>query len=689
MGRRLIGFILATALLLGLMPNPGFSQETVPDQARAKTVNVQIVLDSSGSMAAMTNTGEMRYQAAQNVLRDVIQAIPDQEGINVGLRVYGHLGDNTDTGRPESCQSTELLVPMSGVNRDALTAGVDSLVPVGWTPLGLSLESAGVDFTQPAGDDTVNAIVLVTDGLETCDGDPVSVAGQLKNSPAEVTTYVIGFGTTPEEQGILNGISSAGGGQLFGAENATELNAALFSILEELEIVVGAGYIGGNAFRVVPAGTPGQVSVIGFGNGNYGMFPVVARNDIGQDVSSIKVSVTIRDASGSLVANGDTGQGLSPRYVRAGGLAIGYVYLGPDFVIPDGAQIEYDISFSPATRVSPFEKLDFDIVEANLFDNRIVGTLSNGQQVAGQYGVDVVAVCFDMNGTPLSAEQTYLNETILQPGDSASFQVDIIGAYMGQQCPVFLVAGGATSPASMPAATNLVTPQPTTADTSDQQSPESATPPAGLEADASPAPNSAELDEPPYPLPTQDPALGSTYTSVNGVEDAVARAFSAPNDFGLWLQFIIADFDSPQSAQSALPVFTDRFDSRQLSDPQFPSTLERIEIPVPDGFDAVVATVYTMQGTSPTQYVSLVTATRGDRLYAIDISGYQPGFDQRTLEILSQVVLDPLSRDQAGNELTYGLWGELPLLAEVPAGYQVDPNLGDYVPRSFGPIPPN
>jgi hypothetical protein len=633
--------VLTLALVAGFLTSTVFAQEAVPEQGRSKVVNVDIVVDSSGSMAAATSTGDLRYQVAQRVLRDVVQAIPDAEGINVGLRVYGHQGDNSEAGKPVSCQSTELLVPVDGVNREALGSGIDSLTPVGWTPLGTALQAAGTDFTQPASEDTINAIVLVTDGLETCGGDPVSVAGQLKASPSAITTYVVGFGTTAEEQGILNGISSAGGGQLFGAENATELNAALFSILEDLEIVVGAGDIGGNAFGVIPAGTPGEISVVGFGNGNYGMFPIVARNDLGQDVSSIKVSVTIRDASGALVANGDTGQGLSPRYVRAGGLAIGSIYLGPEFVVPDGAQVEYDISFAPASVVSPFDKLDFDIVEASLFENRIVGTLSNEQEVPGDLGIDVTAVCFDMNGTPISSDQTYLNGTTLKPGETASFQVDITGAFMGQQCPAFLVAGGATMPGSMPANTNLAPQQEApTAIVAPQvdQDPNTATPEASAVTATTPVPVVAGGEQPPYPLPTQDPTLANTYTPITGIEDAVARHYTAPSDLGLWTQFVVADFDSPESARAAAPVFEDRKDTRPLSDPLMPTTLERVDIPTLEGFDTAVGTVYTMTNSlgGPTQYLSTVTATRGDRLYSFEISAYQPGFDQRIVDILIQ-----------------------------------------------------
>lgn len=231
-----------------------------------KTVNVQIIVDSSGSMAAPTNTGELRIDSAKRVLTEVINAIPEADGVNVGMRVYGHRGDNTDAGRPESCASSDLLVPMDGVNKPELLAQVNTLQPVGWTPIGYALEQASADFTQPAGPNVVNAIVVVTDGLETCDADPASNAGQIRSSEAGIITHVIGFGTTPEEQTILSSIAQAGDGQLLGSDNTGQLMSALFEVLEELDVVeeTGSGEVRTSPLGVGRIGQVGdyEVSVI-------------------------------------------------------------------------------------------------------------------------------------------------------------------------------------------------------------------------------------------------------------------------------------------------------------------------------------------------------------------------------------------------------------------------------------------
>ncbi len=221
--------------------------QTQETQAGGGTVNVELVLDSSGSMTAEVSPGVTRIQAAKEVLNDVIEAIPEREGVNVGFRVFGHEGSNQEADREESCRSTELVVPIEGVNKESLRAAVEGYQPVGWTPITLALQSAAEDF-EPEAEGVTNAIVLVTDGLETCGGDPCAAAQALAEGDVNVTTYVIGFGLTAEEQATLQCIADAGGGLNLGAGSAEELSEALFTILEELAVVVQTGFLEIEAF---------------------------------------------------------------------------------------------------------------------------------------------------------------------------------------------------------------------------------------------------------------------------------------------------------------------------------------------------------------------------------------------------------------------------------------------------------
>jgi hypothetical protein len=203
-----------------------------PLQATTRTVNVELILDASGSMAEVLPDGETRMAAAKRILRGVIEGLPERAGVNVGLRVYGHLGDNTQAGKAVSCRSSDLLVPVAGLDKASLIAQVEAIQPTGWTPIAYSLEQAAADF-QPGGESITNAIVLVTDGEETCDPPQQScdAASALRQAGIAVTTHVVGFALTPQQTEQVSCIAEQGGGQLFGANNAQQLGSALSSAM--------------------------------------------------------------------------------------------------------------------------------------------------------------------------------------------------------------------------------------------------------------------------------------------------------------------------------------------------------------------------------------------------------------------------------------------------------------------------
>ena len=233
--------VLTTLGFLFVTPRAVDAKQQNPTQASSRTVNVELILDASGSMAE-TIGNETRMQIAKRVMREVINAIPERQGVNVGFRVYGHRGDNTEAGKAESCRSSDLLVPIEGVNKPALLRQVDTFQPTGWTPLAYSLEQSGGDF-EPGGESITNSVILVTDGLETCGGDPCAVARSLNRANVRVVTNVVSFALTTEEQQTLQCIADEGGGELYGAQNADELSAALFTVLEQLQVLVQNGFL--------------------------------------------------------------------------------------------------------------------------------------------------------------------------------------------------------------------------------------------------------------------------------------------------------------------------------------------------------------------------------------------------------------------------------------------------------------
>lgn len=190
--------------------------------ARAPKANdVVLVLDVSNSM-----WGQIDGIAKIEIAREVIAGLvadwsPD---VGLGLVAYGHR-------RERDCGDIELVVPVAPIDPAAFTATVNALVPRGRTPLTEAVRLAAETLGYR---DNPATVVLVSDGIETCDADPCALATDLENAGASFVTYVVGFDvTSPEEQAQLACIAENSGGLYLSAGNAEELSDALADVAEQ------------------------------------------------------------------------------------------------------------------------------------------------------------------------------------------------------------------------------------------------------------------------------------------------------------------------------------------------------------------------------------------------------------------------------------------------------------------------
>jgi Mg-chelatase subunit ChlD len=186
-----------------------------------KPTNLVIILDSSGSMKAQMN-GQSKMDIAKEAVKDFVSKI-DDDSIQISLVVYGHKGGNAQSQKAESCSGIEEVYYLGAVNKDILNQRIDSFNATGWTPIASSLEKAKEILTTYSEGDHNNVILLVSDGKETCDGDPVNTAKNILNSDIHLFTDVIGFGVSGSDASQLKSIASAGKGRYFSANSKSEL----------------------------------------------------------------------------------------------------------------------------------------------------------------------------------------------------------------------------------------------------------------------------------------------------------------------------------------------------------------------------------------------------------------------------------------------------------------------------------
>lgn len=174
-----------------------------------------IVVDSSGSMAARVGT-RTKIEIAKEVLGKLIEEIP--ASTQIGLRAYGHRSKR-------DCRDTESLVPIGAVEREVFRQRVESMRPLGQTPISYSLLQAAEDLKSKTGK---KAIILLSDGKETCGGDPCAVAQELKKANIDFRIHVVGFDITESRaEDQLRCIARSTGGNYLDARDAGQLLASL------------------------------------------------------------------------------------------------------------------------------------------------------------------------------------------------------------------------------------------------------------------------------------------------------------------------------------------------------------------------------------------------------------------------------------------------------------------------------
>jgi len=151
--------------------------------------------------------------------------------VDVGLVVYGHRSKG-------DCGDVEELVPLGPPNKSDLIEKVNAISPKGMTPITASVRMT-VEKLKAVEQETT--ILLVSDGEETCKGDPCALVKELKASGIKFVMHVIGFDVGEKERAQLECLAKAGGGRYFSAANAAEFQLASKKVTESVTVGDAAG----------------------------------------------------------------------------------------------------------------------------------------------------------------------------------------------------------------------------------------------------------------------------------------------------------------------------------------------------------------------------------------------------------------------------------------------------------------
>lgn len=160
-------------------------------QSKPELTRLLFIFDMSNSMNGKWQS-KSKIAVAREILMQAVDSLRNVENLELALRMYGHQY-KIIAGRPETqrCDDSKLEVPFSKNSHDDIRNKIRTTIPKGTTPIALSLDACAADFTDKNAN---NVVILITDGIEACDGVPCASARKLKAKGINVTPFVVGLG---------------------------------------------------------------------------------------------------------------------------------------------------------------------------------------------------------------------------------------------------------------------------------------------------------------------------------------------------------------------------------------------------------------------------------------------------------------------------------------------------------------
>lgn len=186
----------------------------------AKT-RILFLLDASGSMFARMER-DTRINIAKRLLSNIVDSLQGAKNVELALRVYGH----TSPPAKRDCKDTRLEVPFRINNHADIKKRILSISPKGTTLIAYSLQQAAYDFPLEA--NTRNVIILITDGIEECQGDPCAISEALQSKGVVLKPFIIGLGSTVDFQKAFECV-----GRYYDANTEEQFNTVLNMVVSQ------------------------------------------------------------------------------------------------------------------------------------------------------------------------------------------------------------------------------------------------------------------------------------------------------------------------------------------------------------------------------------------------------------------------------------------------------------------------
>lgn len=173
------------AILLVILNISAIAQQK--PEYKPPTTRILFVFDASNSMAGLWES-DVKINIARKILISMIDSLEKVDNVQLALRIYGHQSPVP----PQDCSDTKLEVAFGKNNASVIRQRLRFISPKGTTPIANSLAQCPNDF--PPCDNCRNVVILISDGIEACDGDPCLVSDELQRKGIILKPFIIGIG---------------------------------------------------------------------------------------------------------------------------------------------------------------------------------------------------------------------------------------------------------------------------------------------------------------------------------------------------------------------------------------------------------------------------------------------------------------------------------------------------------------
>ncbi len=192
---------------------------------------IEYIIDASGSMLELLDDGVPKRDAARDYLIESLLAYNAET--HLGLRSYGHRL-NWEEDEAASCEDIELIASVDIGQMNLMAQWLSDFETLGMTPLHASVEQALEDF-DTSDPDRINNLVLISDGIETCSGNPCELVQLARKEGVNFVLHVVGVAVDLQTRTQLSCMAEKGGGVYYDVNNSDDFQQALSQIQEEIQ----------------------------------------------------------------------------------------------------------------------------------------------------------------------------------------------------------------------------------------------------------------------------------------------------------------------------------------------------------------------------------------------------------------------------------------------------------------------